>query len=130
MNNTLINTATAVGTYNDISTSLTSEAVVVQMISGLTLTKTADKSSWADGVLTYTITINNQTSIPYTNPIITDILDTTYIDFVEESVLINREKAEAGEFKYDTDSHTLTVTLQDIPAQQNTVVSFQVKKKG
>lgn len=130
MNNTLTNTATAVGTYNSISTALTSEAVVVQMISGLTLTKTADKSSWADGVLTYTVTINNQTTLPYTAPVITDILDDNYIDFVADSVTINGQAATSTEFKYDTASHTLTVNLADIAAQQTTVVTFQVKKKA
>lgn len=83
----LNNTATAVGTYNEISTSLTSNVSVVNMISGLSMTKSADKVNWADGYLTYTVTINNQSTETYVAPVITDIIDTTLVDFVDGSVM-------------------------------------------
>lgn len=41
--NELNNTATSLGTYNSIPTSLTSNTSVVNMIEGLTLPKDADK---------------------------------------------------------------------------------------
>ena len=50
MEKILNNTAQAVGNYNDIPTSITSTATVVTMISGLTITKTADKQVWADEI--------------------------------------------------------------------------------
>ncbi len=46
METELTNTVKAVGNYNNIPTSITSDALVVTMISGLTITKTADKSIW------------------------------------------------------------------------------------
>lgn len=79
METELTNTVKAVGNYNNIPTSITSDALVVTMISGLTITKTADKSIWADGTLKYTITINNQSTQSYTSPIITDIIDTSLV---------------------------------------------------
>lgn len=43
--NELNNTATSLGTYNNIPTSLTSNTSVVNIIEGLTLTKDADKKT-------------------------------------------------------------------------------------
>lgn len=47
------------------------------MISELTVKKTADKMVWGDGKLTYTIEIDNQTNVDYTDPVITDELNTS-----------------------------------------------------
>ena len=55
--NELNNIATAVGNYNNISTSLTSNLSVVNIVDGLILTKDADKKNWSSGNLTYTIEI-------------------------------------------------------------------------
>lgn len=130
MNNELTNTASAVGSYNGLPTSLTSQAVVVALVSGLSIVKTADKTSWADGLLTYTITVNNQATSSYTAPIITDVLDNTLVDFVDGSVIINDTVAEASQYKYDTTTHTLTVNLADIAPSTSSIVKFQVKKKA
>lgn len=51
METQLSNTATVLGQYNSIPTSISSQALVVTMIDGLTVTKTADKMIWADGCL-------------------------------------------------------------------------------
>lgn len=130
MNNQLSNTASAVGAYNGLPTSITSEAVAVTLVSGLTITKTADKQSWADGNLTYTITINNQATETYTAPVITDIIDTSLVDFVEDSVYINGTKAQTSQYTYDTATNTLTINLADITPSSTGVTTFQVKKKA
>lgn len=59
MEKELNNTASVVGTYNNVPTSITSLVSVVTIIDGLSITKTTDKVNWADGELTYTITIIN-----------------------------------------------------------------------
>ena len=61
MESELRNSATSAGIYNNIPTSITSTVSVVTIIDGLSITKTADKQVWADGILTYTIIIDNQT---------------------------------------------------------------------
>lgn len=124
----LSNIASAVGTYNGLSTSLTSDSVVVPLVSGLTITKTADKASWADGALTFTITINNQATESYENPVITDVIDTTLVNFVPESVYINGVKAEASEYSYNNENHTLTINLQTIATTTTATATFQVSK--
>lgn len=129
MNNQLTNTVSAVGTYNNLPTSITSEAVVVSMISGLTITKTADKQSWADGNLTYTITIKNDATETYATPVVTDIIDNTLVNFVEDSVYINGTKAETSQYKYDSTTHSLTINLTDIAPSTTAVATFQVTKK-
>ena len=100
------------------------------MIDGLTVTKTANKMVWADGLLTYTIVINNKADLSYTTPVITDILDTTKVEFVNESVTIDGVKAETSKYTYEESTGTLTITLDDIEATGSTTITFQVSKKA
>lgn len=79
MEKELSNTVSVLGNYNEIPVTFSSEALVVTMLDGLTVTKTADKAVWADGLLTYTVTVDNQTTQNFTTPVITDILDITLV---------------------------------------------------
>ena len=130
METQLTNTASVLGSYNNVPTAISSQALVVSMIDGLTVTKTADKMIWADGVLTYTIVVDNQATEAYTTPIITDILDTTLVSFVEDSVTIEGVKAEASEYSYDEATGILKINLTDIAPTEKKTVTFQVTKKG
>ncbi len=130
MENELRNTVSALGNYNNIPTEITSLASVVTMISGLTITKTADKTVWADGVLTYTITLNNQATESYTSPVITDIIDISLVDLVQDSITIDSVKATTEEYSYDQQTGTLKVNLQDIAPTSSKTITFQVTKKA
>lgn len=128
--NELNNTATSIGNYNSVPTSLTSNTSVVNVVEGLSLTKEADKNNWVSGYLTYTITLNNETDKPYEKPVITDVLDNTLVNFVNDSVTINGVKADQSKYKYDEGSHTLTVNLDDVSPSGSTTLTFQVTKKA
>ena len=130
METQLTNTASVLGEYNSVPTTITSEALVVTMLDGLTVTKTADKRVWADGNLTYTILVDNKSTESYTNPTITDILDTTLVTFVPESVTIGGQKAETSQHSYDEATGKLTITLSDIGPSASETVTFQVAKKA
>lgn len=130
METELTNTVRAVGNYNNIPTAITSDALVVTMVSGLTITKTADKSIWADGALTYTITINNQSTQSYTSPVITDVLDTSLVVFTPDIVTIDGVKATSSKYTYDESTSTLTVNLEDLAAAATKTITFQVTKKA
>lgn len=130
MENELSNLASALGNYNSIPTSITSDAVLVTMVSGLTITKSADKTIWADGALTYTIKINNQSSETYAAPVVTDILYGTLVNFVDGSVTIDGVKATESEYSYEEGTNTLKVTLADIAAGGSKTITFQVTKKA
>lgn len=129
METTLNNTVSAVGNYNSIPTSITSLASVVTMISGLTITKTADKEVWADGLLTYTIVLDNEATETYTSPVVTDKIDTSLVTFVTESVTIDGEEATSSEYTYEESTGTLTVNLTDIVPSSKKTITFQVAKK-
>lgn len=129
MANNLSNTVTVLGNYNEIPTSISSQALVVAMIDGLTVTKKADKMVWADGVLTYTIEVDNKALESYTSPIITDILDISLVSFVNDSVTIDGTKAEESKYTYNDADGTLTINIPDIIASGKCVVTFQVTKK-
>ena len=130
MEKELNNTVTAVGNYNDVPTSITSAVSVVTMIDGLTITKSSDKQNWASGNLTYTVIINNQSEKPYNSPEVKDVLDTTLVDFVENSVTIDGQAAEQSDYTYDNGSGTLTINLSDIAVSESKTITFQVKKKS
>ncbi len=130
MEKILSNTVKAVGNYNDIPTSITSAATVVTMISGLTITKTADKKVWADGNLTYTIIIENKSDNSYNTPEIKDVLDENLIEFVEDSVTIDGQKASSSDYEFDSSTSTLTINLTDIAVSTSKTVTFEVSKKN
>lgn len=129
METQLNNTAVIVGNYNEIPVSVSSQALVVTMIDGLTVTKTADKPVWADGYLTYTIEVDNQTTKDYTSPVVTDVLDSSLITFVSGSVSVNGEKLEESKYSYNEGTGTLTINLSDILPSSKTTITFQVAKK-
>ena len=128
--NELNNTATSIGNYNNIPTSLTSNVSVVNIIDGLSLTKEADKKNWGSGELTYTITIDNQTDTSYVKPIVTDKIDTSLVEFVTGSVMINDTPATESQFSYDAGTSTLTINLDDVGATSKTTLTFRVTKKS
>lgn len=127
--NELNNTATSVGNYNNIFTALTSNTSVVNIIEGLTLIKEADKTNWSGGNLKYTITVNNQTDKTYEKPIITDVIDTDLVEFINGSVIINGIEASTSQYRYNNDTHTLSVDLDDVTPSSISTLTFLVKKK-
>lgn len=129
MESELRNSATSAGIYNNIPTSITSTVSVVTIIDGLSITKTADKQVWADGILTYTIIIDNQTEKVYESPKITDVLDNNLIEFVNGSVTIDEVTATSSEYSYNALKHTLTINLEDLDPSSTKTIKFQVSKK-
>jgi len=129
MEKELSNTATVLGNYNSIPTEISTQALVVTMITGLTVTKTADKMIWSEGNLTYTIVINNEADEDYTSPVITDMLDTSLITFVEESVTVDGVKLDTTKYTWDSSTGKLTINLEDVSVNTKKTVTFQVSKK-
>ena len=121
----LSNIASVVGDYDSVPTTLTSEAIITEMIAGLTIVKTADKQNWATGNLTYTVTITNNADSPFESPKFTDTLDPTLITLVENTVQVNGSTAE---YTYDPTTGVLTIQLETIATTENAVVTFQVQK--
>lgn len=121
----LSNIANVVGDYESVPTTLTSEAVITELIAGLTIVKKADKQNWASGNLTYTVTITNNADSPYEKPVFTDTLDPTIITLVENSVRVNDA---VTEYNYNSTTGLLTVQLDTIANTEEVTVTFQVQK--
>ncbi len=119
----LLNSATVTGLYDLLETSLTSNIVTTEIVTGLTITKTADKESWVDGVLTYTITITNEAGLSFTDLTVTDLLDTTLIDLVADSVTVDGTAA-----AYTYTAGLLSVVIPDIASGETAVITFQVSQ--
>lgn len=121
----LSNIANVTGNYDSIPTTLTSEAVITEMIAGLTIVKVSDKQNWASGNLTYTITITNGAENAFENPVITDILDPALIKLVEDSVEVDGKKVQ---YTYNDVTGELSITLETIEKEASAVITFQVQK--
>ena len=123
------NTAQASGYVDSVATALTG-AVTIRIVEGLLLTKTADKASWADGLLTYTITIDNTDGTdPFTGVIVTDVLDPAVVALVDGSVTI--DGTASTDYTYDPVTGELVVsstTPLTIAAGTTAVITFQVQK--
>lgn len=117
--------ADVTGTYDSIPTTLTLEAIITDLISGLTIIKTADKQNWATGNLTYTIKITNAATSAFEKPTFTDILDPTLIKLVDNSVKVN---GTTTEYNYDSGTGKLSVELETIAIEESTTITFQVQK--
>ena len=129
METELNNTATVLGNYNSIPTEISTQALVVTMLKGLTATKTADKMIWSDGLLTYTIVVSNDTDYDYVGPVVTDILDISLISLVDDSVTVDGVKISTPQYTWDSNSGKLSISLTDIEAKGKKTITFQVKKK-
>ena len=97
------------------------------MIDGLSISKVADKRVWADRLLTYTVTITNNTLKEYSSPVVQDTLDILLIDFVDSSVTVDGVTSSA--YTFSSDTGLLTINLDKIDASSSKVITFQVKKK-
>lgn len=127
--NELINIASSVGDYEGLSTEITTEAVVTQLVDDLNITKTADRESWATGNLTYTITIDNQSANPYEDPVVTDTIDPTKATLVDGTVTINGVPATSpDDYTFDAVTGLLTVNLTEVAATSATVIEFKVER--
>lgn len=129
METELNNTATVLGNYNSIPTEISTQALVVTMLKGLTATKTADKMIWSDGLLTYTIVVSNDTDYDYVGPVVTDILDISLISLVDDSVTVDGVKISTPQYTWDSSSGKLSISLTDIEARGKKTITFQVEKK-
>ena len=127
--NELSNSVTMVGNYNNILTSITSNTLVVSIIEELTITRAVDKRNWIDGFLTYTITINNKNNNTFFNSIVTDIIDTSLVNFMANSITINGRPASKREYSYDGDSNILRITLAEVVANTDTIITYRIKKR-
>lgn len=128
--NELINVASSLGTYDGLSTEMTSNSVNTQLIDDLSITKTADREAWVNGDLTYTITIENQsTTTPYVSPTVTDTIDPALATLVANSVTINGQPATSpDDYTFDAGTGLLTVFLDDVNPETSTIIVFKVSR--
>lgn len=123
---TLTNNANISGTYDSSPLTLESNTVTTQLISGITIQKSADKQNWLSGDLTYTITIQNNADSNLDSPVLTDVLNPDLIKLVENSVQVD---GAIKQYTYEESTGTLTVNLNNIDVGNTATITFRVQKK-
>lgn len=127
-NTNLTNQVDIAGEYGDSASpiSFSSNTVTTTIVQGLTVNKTADKTNWVDGPLTYTIVIQNNSGSTLTNGVLTDNINTTLVDFnATYGVQIN--SSASSDYTYNNGE--LKINLPDINNEAETTITFQVTKK-
>lgn len=123
MDDILKNIANISGTYAEELIELTSEELETTIVTGLSVTKAADKNVWVDGALTYTITITNTASNDLEDPVFSDTLDPALVALIDGSVEYNGTPIT---YEYDAGTGLLTVELETIAPSGTGIVTFQV----
>lgn len=115
--------------YGDGNTpiSFSSNLVTTSIVEGLTVTKSADKTNWVDGPLTYTIVVKNDSGAALKTGSLTDTLDTTLVDF-NTTYGVQIDGSATTDFTYN--DGLLTITLPDLATGGETTITFQVTLKA
>lgn len=121
----LINSASLQGTYNSAPLKLEAEALETLMIEDLTIERETDKEVWANGLLTYTITVSNGADYDYEDVVFEDVLDIISISFVADSFRVNGISIDAT---YDDSMGILSANIGTIGSGQTATITFQVHK--
>ncbi len=113
------------GIYNEDSLEVISTIVETILVNGIVATKTVDKEVWdGNGVLNYTITIENNAEYNLLTPICTDTLD-SLVELVADTVKVNGFLA-----TYTYVGDLLTIEIPDeIAVGEKVEITFQVQKK-
>lgn len=129
MTQELTNQVDIAGEYGTPASAVTfsSSPVTTVIIQGLTVTKTADKTNWVDGPLTYTIVVGNTSGAEMTNGTLTDKLDTTLVDF-NTTYGVQLDGATYSEYTYN--DGTLQITLPTLADEKQITITFQVTRKA
>lgn len=129
MTQELTNQVDIAGEYGTPSSAVTfsSSPVTTLIIQGLTVTKTADKTNWVDGPLTYTVVVGNTSGAEMTNGTLTDKLDTTLVDF-NATYGVQLDGATYTQFTYS--DGTLQITLPTLADEKTVTITFQVTRKA
>lgn len=103
--------------------------VTVQMVD-VDFMKTASPMVWADGQLTYTVTItHNETGEALKTVVFTDVLPITQIVYVANSAEATMGGVSVPvTANYDPATGLLTVNLPDIPEGETLTLTFRVEK--
>lgn len=123
----LSNSASVTGTYGMSPLTLESNFVITQIVDGLSIKKEVDKQKWVTGELTYTITVENNADNSYEGPILTDVLDPSLVNLVNNSVTVN---GVIRQYDYEESTGKLAINLDTISKGETSVITFRVQRKN
>lgn len=110
-----------------MTSTIISNVVSTQIIDGLEVTKSANKSYWVDGSLMYNVVITNQSGGLLKNAVLTDNIDTDLVDFDHHYGVKYRE---IYNLEYTLDNGELKVNLPELSNNATINLSFQVIKRN
>ena len=130
MENKLTNIAHSSGKLNNQQTDLTSNEITIPLGDGLKIEKSASKSTWLSGNLTFTIKITNLNYFDLPRVVLFDKLEIGKISLIGSSVKLDGLPIATNLITYDEPTGSLSVNLGNILANNTHTLTFQVKKIG
>ena len=122
----IINSFTVTGNILNLNTTLTSNEVIINANDNLMITKSANKSIWENGVLTYTVTITNNSDNIITNNF-SDIINPSYASLITNLVFVDNSMPS---FSYDKLTGLLEINDIKINPNESVIISYSVSKKA
>ena len=118
------------GEYGNPSSAInfSSNLVTTTIVQGLTVTKSADKTNWVDGPLTYTVVIQNNSGSALSSGKLTDTIDTSLVDF-NQTYGVKLDNETYSSYTYTSSSGILEITLPNLDDSNETTITFQVTRK-
>lgn len=115
-------------------TDIEAKSLVTVELEDVWFNKKADKTTWTDGYLTYTIEVKNNgeaTTVPpgepLTNVVFTDTIPPAIARVIESTIAVDPAAKEISH-SYNSTSGLLTVSLTDMPVQDVVLITFQVER--
>ena len=124
----LTNQVDIAGEYGNPASTInfSSNLVSTTIVQDLSVTKSADKTNWVDGPLTYTVVAANNSGSALTSGVLTDTFDTTLVDF-NTTYGVKLDGETYTQFTYT--SGTLEITLPTLDNDKQITITFQVLRK-
>lgn len=122
----IVNSFTVTGNILNLNTMITSNDVIINAIDNLMITKSANKSIWENGILTYTITITNNSDNIITNNF-SDIINPSYASLITNLVFLNNN---VPSFNYNKLTGLLEINDIIINPNESVIISYSVSKKS
>lgn len=121
----LTNNVDISGNYGEdaIPVTFSSNTVTTTIVQGLTVQKSADKSYWVNGPLTYSIVITNNSGGKLAGGELQDTINTALVTF-SQTYGVTIDDTTTQDFTYE--SGVLKVTLPEIADTESKTIKFQV----
>ena len=126
--NELSNQAKISGSYKNNELTITTNLSTINFNEDLLINIIPNKTNWINGTLKYTITVTNNLNIPFTDLNITDYIDESKVNLINNSIEINSPLRTFNNYTFA--NSLLTIYFPSIAPLSIMTITFEVRKRS